>query len=593
MKHVRAVGSLVVALTLGAIGLDAHAGTPVCYRLPFNDPNLADGWGSLLHRATPHRGVDFPQPTGTPIPSVADGVVRVKAYSSCLGNVVVVEHPDGMFSGYCHMNSASPLAVGAKISKSDIVGKVGATGSCARGAHLHLTMSASVAGWGYGTTVDPYKYIEAHKTCNAAPKGSFDVAACDSVSGWAQDPDAPTAASDVKIYFGGPKTDATAYAELVHANAPRADLCKPLGSCNHAFATVPPLSFFDGASHPIFAYALDSKGGASTTLGEKQLKCDRLPIPQLATGVVKRRVTSAAALAAWNVKAVNVATVTDAALQAIPLGPDLPDAPALGKVAGDPKLYLREYDTARPIPTAAVLDAWGLVASTAREIPAAELEGSLVGADWLAHPVLLKGTTDTVYLVDSPPPLWGELVDDDLPVEMAAGAVTDVSLHFRNRGTMTWNASNVELVPTPDDAPSPLCDPSWSSCVRAATVAGDVPPAAETTFHLRLHAPTDATTLTTCFGLRAGTHSFAARGQNGPADDATCRTIAITPTDASSEVGSEADGEAPPDAAGGGCRAAARGPDSSSSTTLYRLLATFIAVGGVVLLRRRASARDR
>lgn len=144
----------------------------VCYQLPFSNPNLADGWGSTAGRANPHRGVDFPQAANTPIPAVADGVVRVVTFNGCLGNVIVLEHADGMFSGYAHMIRTSPLAIGTVVSRGQTIGNVGTTGTCTTGNHLHLTMSASVNGYYTGTTVDPYKYIQATRYAAAIARGA-------------------------------------------------------------------------------------------------------------------------------------------------------------------------------------------------------------------------------------------------------------------------------------------------------------------------------------------------------------------------------------------------------------------------------------
>lgn len=537
MKHVRSWVVFVVTLLVVAAAPRAAFAEATCYRLPFNNPNLADGWGSTCcGRTSPHRGVDFPQPTNTPIPAIAKGIVRVKAYSSCLGNVVVVEHPDGMFSGYCHMNAQSTLAVGASIAQSDIVGKIGRTGTCATGPHLHLTMSPQQGGWASGTTVDPYKYIEAHQTCNQAPKGVFDAAGCDALTGWAQDPDAPTLPIDVHLYIGGPAGDANAYGMPLHANLVRNDLCVPLGSCNHGFSAPPPLSFFDGLSHPVYAYAIDAKGGPNTALGSKPLLCQALPIPMTRIGVVRRRVAGADVLAAWHVASAQIATLTDAMLAAVPLGPDLVATPALVTVAGDPMIYLREYETVRPIPTPSALQAWALDASTAKATTALELATDLRGADWTSTPFLAKGQTGDVYVIDAPPPLWAELVEDDIPTEMAAGATADVTLHFRNRGSLTWAPGAVELAATPRNVASPLCDPTWPSCTRAGAFEDSVAPTTEATVKVRLRAPTEAGSVTTCFGLVTGTHWFSAPGANGPSDGELCRTLSITPADDSASA---------------------------------------------------------
>ncbi|RYE92668.1 MAG: M23 family metallopeptidase, partial [Myxococcales bacterium] len=164
------VAAVAGALLLGLVtlGSTAHAAS-TCYQLPFGNPDLADGWGSTCcGRTNPHRGVDFAQATGTPIPAVADGVVRRNEYNGCLGNALVIEHGDGMFSGYAHMVGAG-LPIGTTVKRGDIIGHVGNTGTCTTGPHLHLTMAPGVDGFKGGTTVDPYAYIQGHLTCGPPP----------------------------------------------------------------------------------------------------------------------------------------------------------------------------------------------------------------------------------------------------------------------------------------------------------------------------------------------------------------------------------------------------------------------------------------
>ncbi|HEY0881701.1 MAG TPA: M23 family metallopeptidase, partial [Archangium sp.] len=135
------------------ISLVAVNAVAVCYRHPFPNPTLSDGWGSTCcGRTNPHRGLDYPQASGTNIPSIADGVVRQRVYNSCLGNIVVVEHEGGIFSAYSHMLSQSPLTEGTTVTKGQTVGRVGNTGTCSYGAHLHLTIAPRVDGYWVGTT---------------------------------------------------------------------------------------------------------------------------------------------------------------------------------------------------------------------------------------------------------------------------------------------------------------------------------------------------------------------------------------------------------------------------------------------------------
>jgi hypothetical protein len=180
---------LIIALFLTVVFTSSPANAvDVCYQLPFSNPNLADGWGSTCcGRTSPHRGVDFPQPTGTKIPSVADGVVVRVTWTNCLGNVVVVKHPDGMYSGYCHL-SAALVSPGQGVSKGQHIAAVGNTGTCTTGPHLHLTMSPEETGYMYGTTVDPYAYIKAHEQC-CVPKAEVCNGQDDDCNGQADEGD--------------------------------------------------------------------------------------------------------------------------------------------------------------------------------------------------------------------------------------------------------------------------------------------------------------------------------------------------------------------------------------------------------------------
>lgn len=151
-----------VVATLLASSAEAAS---VCYQHPISPPKITSAFGDTEGRPNPHRGTDYGAGTGTPIGAVADGVVVEKTWSGCQGNVVVLSHADGMFSSYSHMNKASPLAVGQAVSRGGVVGVVGATGTCQTGAHLHLTISDHQSGYYAGQNVDPYQYIESHKTC--------------------------------------------------------------------------------------------------------------------------------------------------------------------------------------------------------------------------------------------------------------------------------------------------------------------------------------------------------------------------------------------------------------------------------------------
>ena len=174
----RALLAFAVFLMMSSVAVTALA-EPVCYRLPFPNPNLGDGFGSRTGRSNPHRGVDFPQPQGKAIPAVADGVVANIAFNGCLGNNIVIRHADGVFSGYSHMVTRTPLQIGQSVTAGQTIGYVGRTGTCATGPHLHLSMGPTATSFAAGAVFDPYAYIVSHKECSCDRSGGGLTFSCD------------------------------------------------------------------------------------------------------------------------------------------------------------------------------------------------------------------------------------------------------------------------------------------------------------------------------------------------------------------------------------------------------------------------------
>jgi GH25 family lysozyme M1 (1,4-beta-N-acetylmuramidase) len=437
-----------------------------------------------------------------------------------------------------------------------------------------------------------YEALQALAMSNQAPTGWLDAAACDGIRGWAQDPDSPAAPIDVHVYIGGPAGDPAAVGFPLHASVSRDDLCTPLGSCEHGFSMPVPLSFFDGADHLVYAYGIDSSGGPNTLLrgAPQTLHCDTPPFPNLANGVVRRHVPSPEVLAAWGLGFLDVAPVSDALLGAIPDGPALEAAPELVQAEGDPAVYLREDGALRHVPSPAVLDAWHFARSAIRSVAPTELANDLRGADVLGTPFLARGSGPAVYLIDAPPPLWAELVSGALPAVLETGRATQVTLRFRNRGSLAWAQGEVALAPTPRDVASEVCDPSWPSCERAATAPTSVAPGEEGDFVVRLEGPMDTGPVTVCFGLVVGTHWFSDPGQLGPADDSLCRTIDVVGPARLPDGGDTAVTSADGVITGGCSVGAARG---ASHTGHSRPASIALAGLACALVLRRARRRAR
>jgi murein DD-endopeptidase MepM/ murein hydrolase activator NlpD len=91
----------------------------------------------VLHTVMPHTGTDFGAPTGAPIYSAYKGVVSSAGPLGPCGNAVVIDHPGGITTGYCHMSKLGPVKPGEHVGTHQILGYVGQTGR-ATGPHLHF-----------------------------------------------------------------------------------------------------------------------------------------------------------------------------------------------------------------------------------------------------------------------------------------------------------------------------------------------------------------------------------------------------------------------------------------------------------------------
>jgi murein DD-endopeptidase MepM/ murein hydrolase activator NlpD len=110
---------------------------------PFRMPLVGDFKGSNFgkrrvlngHPGSPHGGVDFPAPTGTPVHAAQKGRVVLAEELFFSGNTVIVDHGLGIYTFYCHFSEID-AKVGDEVVAGTVLGKVGATGRVT-GPHLH------------------------------------------------------------------------------------------------------------------------------------------------------------------------------------------------------------------------------------------------------------------------------------------------------------------------------------------------------------------------------------------------------------------------------------------------------------------------
>jgi murein DD-endopeptidase MepM/ murein hydrolase activator NlpD len=94
----------------------------------------------ILKTWRPHRAVDFAAKRGTPVYSVASGVIQHRKRMGALGNVVYINHGSNYTSVYGHLSKfARGLKPSLKVKKGQIIGYVGSTGR-STGPHLHYEL---------------------------------------------------------------------------------------------------------------------------------------------------------------------------------------------------------------------------------------------------------------------------------------------------------------------------------------------------------------------------------------------------------------------------------------------------------------------
>ena len=127
--------------------------------LPQNTPVPAgfvgSGFGSRLDpfsgQMAMHAGLDFAAPVGTPILAAAGGVVSASEYNAAFGNVVVIDHGNGLQTLYAHASKVNVRA-GEIVRKGQPIALVGSTGR-STGAHLHFEVHVN------GTPQNPARFL--------------------------------------------------------------------------------------------------------------------------------------------------------------------------------------------------------------------------------------------------------------------------------------------------------------------------------------------------------------------------------------------------------------------------------------------------
>lgn len=109
----------------------------------------------ILKQVRNHNGVDWAAPTGTPVQAVAAGTILLAGNGGGYGNVVYIDHGNGIETRYAHLDAfAKGLKKGKRVTAGELIGAVGTTGR-STGPHLHFELRVK------GQPVNPLTYAGA------------------------------------------------------------------------------------------------------------------------------------------------------------------------------------------------------------------------------------------------------------------------------------------------------------------------------------------------------------------------------------------------------------------------------------------------
>jgi len=86
-----------------------------------------------------HFGIDVTLDKGTPVKSIADGVVLYADFANSTGNTIIVKHQGNVISIYKH-NAKLLRKTGDKIKKGEVIALSGNSGEKTTGPHLHFEL---------------------------------------------------------------------------------------------------------------------------------------------------------------------------------------------------------------------------------------------------------------------------------------------------------------------------------------------------------------------------------------------------------------------------------------------------------------------
>ena len=117
---------------------------------PLDEFTLTSEFGPRWGRQ--HSGLDLALPTGSPIYAAKGGAVTWSGYKDSYGNLVIIDHGDGLETYYAHC-SRLDVEAGQQVAAGQQIAAVGSTGN-STGPHLHFEVRVG------GVAQDPAPWLD-------------------------------------------------------------------------------------------------------------------------------------------------------------------------------------------------------------------------------------------------------------------------------------------------------------------------------------------------------------------------------------------------------------------------------------------------
>ena len=131
-----------------------YGGGAFCWPAP-SYTRISDDYGNRIHPTLGvqqfHNGIDMAAPNGSPILAAESGTVIAAAYSSSMGNYIMINHGNGLYTIYMHA-SALYVSTGQTVTRGQKIAAVGSTGR-STGPHLHFSVRRN------GSYVNPWNFL--------------------------------------------------------------------------------------------------------------------------------------------------------------------------------------------------------------------------------------------------------------------------------------------------------------------------------------------------------------------------------------------------------------------------------------------------